>query len=77
MNIFNKVIPKDEWRVHAGHCCILHGCKYSYNKCPVVTGKIKQLYLCESCTEYYGIKDWKTFEKVKIIKLNTADIAVN
>lgn len=35
--------------VHAAHCCKFHGCKYGDEDCPVVTGEVKQLYICESC----------------------------
>jgi len=31
------------------HCCIIHGCKYGHEDCPVYLGKIKQVYLCEYC----------------------------
>lgn len=33
------------------HCCVIHGCKYGYEDCPVTTGKVLQDYLCESCGE--------------------------
>lgn len=36
-------------RVHQSHCCVVHGCKYNDEDCPVVAGKIHQLYLCETC----------------------------
>lgn len=37
-------------KVHASHCCLSHGCKYGKDeKCPVVTGKVSQLYPCEDC----------------------------
>ena len=39
------------WKVHASHCCKWHGCKYGDDDCPVVTGLIKQEYLCEWCEE--------------------------
>lgn len=35
----------------SSHCCILHGCKYGYEDCPVVTGVEKQEFLCERCSE--------------------------
>lgn len=41
-------VPEDEWGVHRTHCCKKHGCKYSYEYCPVVLGHIKQDYKCES-----------------------------
>jgi hypothetical protein len=37
--------------VHASHCCKWHGCKYGNEDCPVITGKVKQEYLCEWCNE--------------------------
>lgn len=41
----------DNYGVHISHCCKWHGCKYGDSDCPVVTGKVKQEYLCESCFE--------------------------
>lgn len=35
--------------VHETHCCVLHGCKYGNDDCPVVNGQIKQTYQCEGC----------------------------
>ena len=35
--------------VHASHCCARHGCKYGDADCPVVSGKVEQMYLCEEC----------------------------
>lgn len=32
------------------HCCAEHGCKYGYGDCPVRTGRVRQHYLCESCS---------------------------
>lgn len=37
--------------VHASHCCKWHGCKYGDDDCPVASGEIEQLYLCEYCDE--------------------------
>ena len=31
------------------HCCVRHGCKYSYDDCPVVTRKVRQDHACEVC----------------------------
>ena len=31
------------------HCCVLHGCKYGHEDCPVTNAIIKQEYLCEYC----------------------------
>jgi hypothetical protein len=33
------------------HCCVVHGCKYGEEDCPVVSGTIKQKYLCERCND--------------------------
>ena len=35
--------------VHKTHCCIIHGCKYGREDCPVVNGEVQQKYLCEDC----------------------------
>lgn len=35
--------------VHETHCCIMHGCKYMNEDCPVVLDQIKQTYICEEC----------------------------
>jgi hypothetical protein len=48
-------MDKNKYGVHASHCCIEHGCKYGDEDCPVVSGEIKQKYLCEYC-DYDGIK---------------------
>ena len=37
--------------VHAEHCCIYHGCKYSSQQCPVILGVIIQNYPCEQCCD--------------------------
>lgn len=36
--------------VHVGHCCLLHGCKYGDEDCPVTSGQFAQSYPCESCS---------------------------
>ena len=36
--------------VHRTHCCVLHGCKYGDEDCPVENEEIKQDYICESCS---------------------------
>lgn len=41
------------------HCCIIHGCKYSYEDCPVCLGVVKQEYLCEDCS--YDISELNIF----------------
>lgn len=40
---------KSDWGVHESHCCVLHGCKYSNDDCPVETRLTKQDDLCEDC----------------------------
>lgn len=35
--------------VHSEHCCIIHGCKYVDENCPVEKGLQKQSYPCEVC----------------------------
>jgi hypothetical protein len=44
--------------VHTEHCCILHGCKYCDDDCPVEKGIKPQSYLCESCDPF-----WENTEK--------------
>jgi hypothetical protein len=41
------------------HCCLVHGCKYCHDDCPVVSGEVKQKYLCQACSEegYQDIPD--------------------
>lgn len=51
--------------VHTEHCCIYHGCKYSYTKviCPVVAKAKVQSYPCEECDEAK-----QEFEEAKSLK---------
>ena len=42
-------MDKNQYGVHRTHCCIKHGCKYNDKDCPVVSGEIKQDYLCQDC----------------------------
>lgn len=42
-------MDQSKYAVHASHCCANHGCKYGNEECPVVSGKIQQLYPCEDC----------------------------
>jgi hypothetical protein len=51
------------------HCCVYHGCKYGYDDCPVVLGKVDQDHICEDC-DYIGLK---TVEEAK----NWAEIENN
>jgi hypothetical protein len=43
--------------VHTEHCCVIHGCKYGEEDCPVATGKQKQSYLCENCGDFETASD--------------------
>lgn len=44
-------MDKSKYGVHQTHCCIIHGCKYGDEDCPVVSGEIKQAYPCEYCSD--------------------------
>jgi len=51
--------------IHTEHCCVIHGCKYNNNDCPVDLGELKQSYPCESCNAEdiififgHGAGDW-------------------
>lgn len=35
--------------VHVSHCCVIHGCKYNEEDCPVSNGLIKQTNPCWDC----------------------------
>jgi hypothetical protein len=37
--------------VHTEHCCVIHGCKYGNEECPVVLGISTQSYMCEECQQ--------------------------
>lgn len=62
-------LDKDmEPEVHANHCCVIHGCKYGDEDCPVVLGKVKQEYKCEFCCDSndelkYVIKDLESSDE--------------
>jgi len=48
--------------VHRTHCCVIHGCKYNDEHCPVANGQIKQEYVCRDCNE---LKGWNCMDEVK------------
>jgi len=54
----------------SSHCCILHGCKYGHEDCPVCLGVVKQGYLCEYCKDFI-FNEAQSIEKMKI-KINKA-----
>lgn len=63
--------------VHASHCCVVHGCKYGEDDCPVVNRSIEQEYLCEGCSDD-GLKkdDIKAyFNKIELIESFYSDSA--
>lgn len=35
--------------VHLTHCCVVHGCKYGEEDCPVETGVAMQVFPCTFC----------------------------
>lgn len=36
---------------YGGHCCVLHGCKFGHDDCPIVTEKEPQEGGCYECSE--------------------------
>ena len=52
--------------VHASHCCKWHGCKYGDSDCPVVSGEIEQLYLCEDCSYYLEEEEYYRTKLIEI-----------
>jgi hypothetical protein len=47
--------------VHRTHCCVIHGCKYGDEDCPVVNKKVLQEYLCEYCDPWYEGDDSRKY----------------
>lgn len=47
--IFVSII-KDMENIHST-CCVIHGCHFGYNNCPVVNGEIRQKQLCKLCID--------------------------
>ena len=60
-------MDKSKYRVHATHCCIIHGCKYGDEDCPVESGEVKQEYICEWCDEN-GIESLSELENHQLSK---------
>lgn len=48
--------------VHRTHCCLLHGCKYGDEDCPVVNKRVRQAYPCEDCGVYHDIHNMEEFD---------------
>ncbi len=57
----------DKIGVHVTHCCILHGCKYGDDNCPVENGEVEQEYTCEYCDDA-GIKSIEKLREVVVGK---------
>lgn len=51
--------------VHSSHCCVLHGCKYGEESCPVVIKTEAQEYPCEWCHEE-GFEEAPTIESINV-----------
>lgn len=62
--------------VHSTHCCILHGCKYGDEDCPVATGIVKQEYTCESCGEYYGISTLDELDQYILLEKTSQELKI-
>lgn len=45
-------VKEEDKDVHTEHCCIIHGCKYDNNECPVENKVKKQSFPCEMCDLY-------------------------
>lgn len=56
---------------HVTHCCVIHGCKYRDDDCPVVLGIAEQDGPCEDC-ETSGIRSVK--ELRRMVELKGTDI---
>jgi hypothetical protein len=54
-------MDKEKWGVHERHCCVLHGCKYDDEDCPVENNRTKQDYACEWCCD----DGFRTVEEVE------------
>jgi hypothetical protein len=44
------VMIVDQRGTHLSHCCLMHGCKYGDDTCPVENDTAKQDHPCEDCT---------------------------
>lgn len=60
----------DKIGVHVTHCCVLHGCKYGDEDCPVEKGEVEQEYPCEYCNDA-GIYNMKQVKEVFDGKVET------
>lgn len=54
--------PADDWRVHAAHCCPVHGCKYGDDGCLIANKDMKPTYGKNNGCELCDMDDAATFE---------------
>lgn len=47
-----------EHKACQSHCCARHGCKYSYDDCPVVEQRLEQSGPCEFCPSFEDIREY-------------------
>jgi hypothetical protein len=47
----NEMGSRSWYAVHMRHCCMVHGCKYGENECPVVNEIAQQDHPCAECKE--------------------------
>jgi hypothetical protein len=55
----------DALGVHVEHCCLIHGCKYSADDCPVVDGTVTQEYPCELCGDESDAADRLVIDAIR------------
>ena len=67
---------EDNMSVHSRHCCILHGCKYGDEDCPVLTKKEKQEITCEDCDMdgIYNVEQAKLHKEAQTIRVISTDV---
>jgi len=56
--------------VHQSHCCEKHGCKYMDDDCPVETGRLPALYMCEDCEADAYYKKQKLLKEEEITAIS-------
>ena len=62
--------------VRSTHCCVLHGCKYGDEDCPVATGIVKQEYVCETCNVHYGINTLDELNQYILLEKTAQELKV-
>ena len=57
------------------HCCILHGCKYLYDDCPVANGTVVQDHPCYDCSMegIKGLKELKFKQAASVMEISSTD----